>query len=338
MGSRKRIAEVTYLSSFGMILIVFGHSRPAPKAPEVAGADVLYTIANIIYTFHVPLFFFISGFLFIYTTINMTHFDYVAFLKKKIKRLLLPYLLLSTAAFAIKVLLTSYAWNPQAFSLSSYFESLLYPSRNAIGYFWFLPTLFIIFTLAPLLRGSLLMKKRGWYVCLALLLAAFHFSRTLIDIKILNLSGALYYLIYFWSGMLFCVYRKSIDTQYTITAFMFCALLLLFFYFAIDTLYFRQFICSFFGISMAYYLIKGYTVRGLRWFSLIDGYTYQIYLLSWFPQVFFRLVMYQKLHVGFWEPVVCMFFGGLFFPVFATRFTEKFVPKLSCAIGHEMKC
>lgn len=336
MESRKRIAEITHLSSFGMILIVFGHSRPAPKAPEVAGADMLYTIAQIIYTFHIPLFFFISGFLFIYTTINITRFDYFSFIKKKVKRLLLPYFLLSTAAFVIKIPLTSYAWNPMTLSLSSYLESLLYPSKNAIGYFWFLPTLFIIFTLAPLLRESLLTKKKNWYVCCALLLIVFHFSRTLIDIKIVNLSGALYYTIYFWCGMLFFIYRKSVDTRRTMPAFMLCAVLLLLFYFTIETVCFRQFMCSFSGIVMSYYLIKAYTVRGLRWFSFIDGYTYQIYLLSWFPQVFFRVVMYQKLHAGFWGPVVFMFFAGLLLPVCATRFTEKFMPQLSFAIGHKL--
>jgi hypothetical protein len=118
---------------------------------------------------------------------------------------------------------------------------------------------------------------------------------------------------------------------------MLCALLLLFFYFAIEAIYFRQFVCSFFGILMSYYLIKGYAARGLRWFSFIDGYTYQIYLLSWFPQVFFRLVMYQKLHVGFWEPVIFMFLGGLFLPVLATRLTERFMPRLSFVIGYEIK-
>ena len=338
MKRKTRIDEITFLSSFGMILIVLGHSRPAPEPPNVLGAGLFYTIADIFYTFHVPLFFFVSGFLFIYTTRNTTGFDYLAFLKKKVKRLLLPYFLLNTVAFLIKAPLTSYAWNPKALNLTSYFESLVYPSGSAIGYFWFLPTLFLIFTLAPILRSICLSNKTNWYVYITLLLIALHFSSTLIHIKTLNVSGALNYVIYFWSGMLFFVYRKNMHTRHNLTACLLCGALVLFFYFTVDSMDLRLFFCSFCGILMSYYLIIYYTANGLSWLSIINGYSYQIYLLSWFPQAFFRLVMYQEVKVGFWESVLCMFLGGLFLPVLATRIVKRFVPRLGFVVGQELRC
>lgn len=61
---------------------------------------------------------------------------------EKVKRLLIPYWVISTIAFVPKVLLSRYAMRPLDFSYENYVHMLIYPSDNVIVFFWFLPTLF----------------------------------------------------------------------------------------------------------------------------------------------------------------------------------------------------
>lgn len=70
----KREIWLDYVKAIGIILVVAGHCN----LPE--------SIRNYIYLFHMPLFFFVSGYLFP-KSINSTK----EFLKKKAQRLLYPY-------------------------------------------------------------------------------------------------------------------------------------------------------------------------------------------------------------------------------------------------------
>ena len=63
----------------GMILVMFGHA----SFPKVLTTEI--------FTFHVPLFFFISGYIFFYPKYK----NYKEFVKKKIISLAIPYFTLS---------------------------------------------------------------------------------------------------------------------------------------------------------------------------------------------------------------------------------------------------
>ena len=70
-----------------IILVVIGHYDPAD-------APVHYNnILKAIYTFHMPVFLFISGFLYVAT---MKEIPFTKFFAKKIKRLAIPYISTST--------------------------------------------------------------------------------------------------------------------------------------------------------------------------------------------------------------------------------------------------
>lgn len=71
----KRLDWIDCLKGLGIILVVWGHLN-LPRAVEI-----------IIYSFHMPLFFFISGYLF--KNGNRSYSDYV---RKKLKSILVPYL------------------------------------------------------------------------------------------------------------------------------------------------------------------------------------------------------------------------------------------------------
>ena len=77
---KERYIFVDYLKAFGILLVVIGHM---PMGDNM--------LRNWIYSFHMPLFFFVSGFLYYRTD------DFIPFLKKNAQRLLLvliPYMIL----------------------------------------------------------------------------------------------------------------------------------------------------------------------------------------------------------------------------------------------------
>ncbi|MBO5721458.1 MAG: acyltransferase family protein, partial [Bacteroidales bacterium] len=76
--------EINILKGIAIILVVFGHI-------ELLYAFNAYGfIRNFIYTFHMPLFMSISGYL--YAKHHNTSNNYLSFIKGKAKRLLLPYI------------------------------------------------------------------------------------------------------------------------------------------------------------------------------------------------------------------------------------------------------
>ena len=142
----KKLTQVSFLFVFATLLVVIGH------------ADITLDYRDLwiykwVYSFHMPLFFFLSGFLFAYTypANKMQGMRFFPFMRKKVKRLLLPFLFINSVIFVIKsrFVPAELMQNPLTFSFSSWVESMLwYP----IGFMWFLPTLFMIFVFFSLLR------------------------------------------------------------------------------------------------------------------------------------------------------------------------------------------
>lgn len=76
---RQRLEWIDMAKGLGMILVMIAH---APIPDQLKG---------VIYTFHMPLFFFLSGYLFSISKYN----NFIVFFKRKFKSLVIPYLTLS---------------------------------------------------------------------------------------------------------------------------------------------------------------------------------------------------------------------------------------------------
>ncbi len=134
---------VSFLQAWGIILVVLGHSF------YYSDNNPIHTW---IYSFHMPLFMFISGFLLRYgverKNINLSETKMLGldgFVWNKVKRLLIPWVVISSIAYLPKVMMSRFAARPIDLSIDSYINMFLYPYTNAIQFFWFLPTLFLIF-------------------------------------------------------------------------------------------------------------------------------------------------------------------------------------------------
>ncbi|MCH5299787.1 MAG: hypothetical protein J1E56_00580 [Ruminococcus sp.] len=65
MESKRKLTFISYAYAIGAIFVVLGHSTPTGTSDLPLFIDKIRTF---IYCFHMPLFFFIAGFLFKYTS------------------------------------------------------------------------------------------------------------------------------------------------------------------------------------------------------------------------------------------------------------------------------
>jgi fucose 4-O-acetylase-like acetyltransferase len=128
-----------YAKAIGIILVVYGHvARGLFEAGLFPYREIYRYVDSVIYSFHMPLFFFLSGTLF-----------YSSFLKhgtrallwSKVDTVVYPYLVWSLLQGGIEVTLSSYT---NGDTKLSEVLSLLWAPR---AHFWFLYALFLFFTI-----------------------------------------------------------------------------------------------------------------------------------------------------------------------------------------------
>lgn len=137
----KRLFHIEILQTFGILCVLLGHALRIyheggwyfHKAQAVLGFDI---VDKFIFSFHMPLFMFLSGFLFY---LNKDRIESVwEYILKRVKRLLLPFYL---AGF-LYVLPTICFINPLDKSVGFYYTSFL--TLDYTWHLWFLIDLFII--------------------------------------------------------------------------------------------------------------------------------------------------------------------------------------------------
>ena len=113
----------------GMVLVILAHS----SIPSIAVAEI--------YTFHMPLFFFISGYLFS----NKKYTNFKAFLSKKVWSLLIPYFCFSLVLFARWLLLFFIDGHKDFYNLYKPFITTIFAIRGSEwsvnGTLWFIACL-----------------------------------------------------------------------------------------------------------------------------------------------------------------------------------------------------
>lgn len=130
--------QLDIIRAIAIILVVVGHFTPenAPKWYNM--------IVEAIYTFHMPAFLFVSGYVYIATKKEES---YLSFLYKKVRRLLIPYFSTSAIVITIKLLTQSFMYVENPITANAYIEMFYIP---VAGYFlWFVLALWWMFVLLP---------------------------------------------------------------------------------------------------------------------------------------------------------------------------------------------
>ena len=91
MTDRQRLNYIDICKAFGIILVVLGHTYGIPK-----------NVYNVIYSFHMPLFFILSGF--VHNKNKNVEIGFKSFAIKKAKQYLIPYFVFCITNFVIQIL------------------------------------------------------------------------------------------------------------------------------------------------------------------------------------------------------------------------------------------
>lgn len=336
-----------HMSSLVSLAVVFLHSHGQPRADEgpLWALETWNFINGAVGLLRMPLFFFISGFLFLHTNPPNKSLRYLPFLRKKTIRLLIPYVALSSLAYPIKVLLSQYALRPASFSISEYALSLADPMRNPIAFYWFLGTLYVMFLFAPIFRYLIIKSSMPavaaitagllvvrWYAAGILWFSPDHATSLF---ALMPAAGSFFY---FWIGMVAWKWkdRWTVSLHPALAALGVVAILAYYVTLAQANSHIR-FMATLLGIYSVYCLIEFYVRRGWSFLRFIDGRTYQVYLLAWFPQQFVIVVLYKILHWDYWVCSALMFLGGIVLPLLTARLVEWYLPAAAVFLGIRLK-
>ena len=154
---KARYVWIDAARGIGITLVVFGHATGGLIAARLIPPHALLaTVFFVIYSFHMPLFFFVSGLL---SPARIARGQY-SFLTSLLPTIVLPYFLWSAVQLATVLTASSVVNAPLPYVSIRWFIALLWVPT---GQFWFLYVLFICHALAAVIGPRL-----GWLALLVL--------------------------------------------------------------------------------------------------------------------------------------------------------------------------
>lgn len=272
---RERTVWVDYAKAIGIILVVYAHvARGIFNAGLGTDQSIYRQIDSVIYTFHMPLFFFLSGVFFL---ASMAKRDSMNLLRTKVDTILYPYVVWSLLQGLIEVAMSQYV-NGQL-TLTEVFSFAWSPRAQ----FWFLYVLFFVFALALLVfRRSSLMLSSGIFVGSLML---YFFGNQLPDLYLFNALS--HYFVYFAAGVIFSfllLKPNGAETQWMV---LFLALFIIsqwVYHYALGLHYgssaeFEKLLLGLISVCFVVFLAQWLIRFELRWLTFLGRHSMTIYLV-----------------------------------------------------------
>jgi len=193
-----RIGWIDVVKGIGIILVVLGHDlRGLATSRILSPAGAAETTDRWIYSFHMPLFFFLSG-LFILQSLRRT--SLVDFLTEKGRTIVYPYFIWSSLTILVKASLGSIPNTPR--TLADIPVTVVSPVEQ----YWFLYALFLLFLLFSV---ALYLRVPPWIIaCASLAISIFPIST---GWAILNTAFS--YAVFFGAGVALGAPSKSLQSK-----------------------------------------------------------------------------------------------------------------------------
>lgn len=219
MRQQKRLTQVGNIRALAILLVVLGHSIILYSSgwnlyETTRQAPFLAWLKSVIDIPQMPLFFSLSGYLFVFTHQKKQGFGQLA--KKKLLRLIAPYFGIGLL-FLLPIRLAIGYPGYKGISIADF--ALRFLTANDVGHLWFLPALFLIFLLSEIILSVTelipVLKKFPGIVLLmagaALYLEGYH-----ICLGYGPLLSAFNYLMWFALGYCLNVYQEYVRKLYRI--------------------------------------------------------------------------------------------------------------------------
>ncbi len=308
---------IAYLQVIGIILVVFGHSfHEYPDGSH--GTSLL--IYRLCYNFRMPLFMFVSGFLMLYTTFKRNGESPAIrhFALKKVKRLLLPYLVLTLVTYIPRASMSGIADDPLPLSARGMLESLYLTDRLPIPFFWFIQASFLLlifnYVIISLCRRNKVPMTLTFVGIIALFVGAqfVEWGST----EIFGYHYAINLGIYFVLGAAYCEFYPKVDRYLPLDNW---SSLIISFIIWISTFMLWEGtelsrISSMFGIAMCISLAKLFVRYKVSFLDHLVGANYLIFLLSWYFNVLTQQVLAHFVDQPWWVHTVLSLIFGIYIP------------------------
>lgn len=251
---KERIHSVDNLKMLAITCVVIGHIAPLFH---------VNWLINIIYSFHMALFFTLSTYLLSIqnSTIHIKH---------KAKQLIIPYISICFLSLIFKT------FSPEA--IKGYFIS-----ETRWGY-WFLPTLFILYVLLYLTLSAAKNKKLFWFISIFIFIVLFLLRKYLPNI-IIDFFCIRHLLTYWPFFILGYIFNKTPQLTNKITmAFSLCIwLIVLFFVFKYNySNETTRMIGRFFSVIFFINMFKSYVNIDIPYITIIGKSSLTIYLFHYY--------------------------------------------------------
>lgn len=325
-----------YAKAIGIILVVYGH---VARGLYNAGIDMpIYyyqIIDSVIYSFHMPLFFFLSG-LFFYNSFSKKGASKLIF--SKVDTILYPYIIWSLLQGSIEIILSKYTNG--SLHLNEIL-SLLWAPR---AHFWFLYALFFVFILSSIIYSRL--SQSFSVVIFLCALCLFLYPAILPDLYIFSVLSDNF--VFFMLGIIFTQYFKSSHFSSPFILLLLCMLFIFGQWFFHDILLYRytdkgsiSFVLTCVSILFIISLSSSLAKLNYKYLAYIGSSSMAIYLMHIIIGSGFRVVLTKVLGVD--NYIVHLLLGlliGVSGPLIAlyiiNKFNIKFVfsaPLSSCYLN-----
>lgn len=255
---------------FAILLVVLGHTfRGYTSANMYSNMENIWKYIDFtIYSFHMPLFFIISGYVYNKFSTLKNIKEYPRFILKKFLNLIIPYFIFCSIQLGIKIILDG-STNSGA-SIKDILLLPIYPKEQ----FWFIYTLFFIFMFIPILDLKIKNKKAILITLFILKIALIFFNP-----QIFAISSVMDWAFYFYIGCILEELRlNKIPSTFLLVAYL---ILNIFIYkFNIIDNYIFSIIIALIG-SLAVvnlFMTKEY-IQDIKLFKILGKYNFEIFLL-----------------------------------------------------------
>lgn len=322
------IKYIAYLQVIGIILVVLGHSFHEYPDGNFGRSMLFY---RMLFSFRMPVFLFVSGFLMVFTTRLRTpearpsigQFTYT-----KIKRLLLPFAFLTIVTFIPRTLLSDFADDGGAqLSILEIVRALVFTNRLVIPYFWFLHVSFIllVFNYAVITLGEKAgIKEIVIYGALIALFAALPYMNIIVRCYF-SINEVIRLGVYFAIGAAFGRYHATLDRLIPWTSPLFLAgaatAWAALFSAAEGTPYIM--LCSLCGIAMCISVAKLLERYHITVLDHLIGANYIIFLLSWYFNVAAQQGLHHFIALPWWCHSILSLTTGVYGPWLIYRFLQS---------------
>lgn len=319
------IKEANYLKGLAILLMFIGHAA----TPTFLKRPLSYEIVvQFIYSFHMPLFFIVSGFLAVKSiNINFRN-DYFLLLKKRIIKLGVPYVVIA--------LITNIALNIASgnITINGFIESIkttiFYPELGAMGALWFLYALLIISILTPIITKISLEAS----IIITIIINIFGPR----DLYFLAINRISFFIVYYLIGMYVrkCYEDKKLKNINNKNIIIIGSVIFLGIYsliiskgIVINRIIFNlyMFLCGLVGSLMMLLIIEKVKKckRIISTVEIFGKYSMDIYIFSWFFQIISMILCTKILNISNYN---IFFVSNLIIGSISLPFSVYFIRKI----------